>query len=238
MNSLNPRKTVGSSIEEPLINFRIGVAKALKQKAIQLLQAVGLDASHYDAFPHELSGGQRQRIGIARGLAPMPECLILDEAVSALDTSLRAQVLNLLQDHKDREGMAMIFITHDFSVVRALADQVIVMYRGRVVEEGDVQDVLNSPKHPYTRCLIAALPIPDPPRERARALLKGLTGKRIEVSPPRTGCAYLPRCEWAQDSCSLSTPELQGDQHRVACPFTDSHQVLKNERHPEADEGV
>jgi oligopeptide/dipeptide ABC transporter ATP-binding protein len=216
MNSFNPRLSIGESVAEPMRNL-LSLPKAkCQERVLALLDAVGLKSATYASYPHELSGGQRQRAGIARGLACSPRVLILDEAVSALDTSLRAQVLNVLKMKKEEEGLAMIFITHDFSVVRSLADRVLVMYQGRAVEEGTRAQVMENPQHPYTRCLIHALPIPDPRLERERIRLAPPPFKRDPLAT-LSGCAYYDRCEEADEACTLSVPSLPEGDHGAAC---------------------
>jgi peptide/nickel transport system ATP-binding protein len=188
----------------------------LPERIAALLQQVGLPPSHADRFPHEFSGGQRQRIGIARALAVGPEFLVADEPVSALDVSVQAQVLTLLADLRQRLGLAMLFISHDLSVVRSLCERVMVLYLGRVMEEGPVAAVLERPRHPYTAALLSAAPSLDPMRRRQRILLRG--DPPSPANPP-SGCVFRTRCAWAIAACADAVPALRdaGTAHRVAC---------------------
>lgn len=217
MSSLDPRRTLARSIGEPLENFPAAAPAGIRARVAELMDAVGLDPSLAHAFPHQVSGGQRQRAVLARALAPRPSVLVLDEAVSALDASLRAQVLNLLLDLKTSERMAMIFITHDMSAVRALADDLAVMFLGRIVEEGPAADVLGAPRHPYTQALLDAIPVPDPGRERLRPrrVVSGEPPSPLRL--PR-GCSFQARCPVAEDDCRRRDPVLSGETHRAACP--------------------
>ena len=213
--SLNPRKTVASMLEEPL-QLNTDLAPPDRRAAVvEMIRKVGLRPKHADRYPHMFSGGQRQRIAIARALMLNPKILVLDEPVSALDLSIRAQILNLLADLQDEFGLAYLFISHDLSVVRRIADQVMVMYLGRPVEEGPAEAVFAAPRHPYTRALFAATPVADPERRRERIRLQGEPPSPL--SPP-SGCPFHPRCPLKIDRCAETYPETMsfGDQ-RVAC---------------------
>jgi dipeptide transport system ATP-binding protein len=203
--SLNPRQKIGHALEEPLrINTDLGQAERTA-RAREMMANVGLRPEYYDRYPHMFSGGQRQRIAIARALMLSPEILVLDEPVSALDISIQAQVLNLLADIQERMNLAYLFISHDLSVVRHIADEVTVMYLGRAVEQGPRDAIFSSPQHPYTRALLSATPVADPGRKRERIVLKGELPSPL--SPP-TGCTFNPRCPLAFDRCRVERPQL------------------------------
>ncbi|MEJ0096864.1 MAG: dipeptide ABC transporter ATP-binding protein [Bauldia sp.] len=205
--SLNPRQRIGSLLEEPLkINRRDMRAGDRRAAAMEMMRRVGLRPEHYDRYPHMFSGGQRQRVAIARALMLHPRILILDEPVSALDLSVQAQVLNILADLQDEFGLAYLFISHGLSVVRHMADEVMVMYLGRVVEQGPRGEIFADPRHPYTRALLSATPIADPSRPRERLKLEGELPSPIN---PPSGCAFHPRCPLAFDRCFAERPELQ-----------------------------
>jgi dipeptide transport system ATP-binding protein len=215
--SLNPRQKIGHALEEPLkVNGRLD-ATMRTAKAREMMQLVGLRPEHYDRYPHMFSGGQRQRIAIARALMLEPDVLVLDEPVSALDVSIQAQVLNLLGDLQKRLSLAYVFISHDLSVVRHIADDVMVMYLGRVAEQGASATLFATPRHPYTQALLSATPVADPRRRGQRIVLNGELPSPLN---PPTGCAFRTRCPKAQERCAAERPELAGEtRHRVACHF-------------------
>ncbi len=213
--SLNPRQKIGYALEEPLLVNTTLTAAERTAKAREMMGLVGLRPEHYGRYPHMFSGGQRQRIAIARALMLEPDILVLDEPVSALDLSIQAQVLNLLAELQERLQLAYVFISHDLSVVRHIADDVMVMYLGRVVEQGSRDAVFSQPKHPYTRALLSATPIADPAYKKERIVL---TGELPSPLDPPSGCAFRTRCPLAQGICAEKTPllEKKGDQ-LVAC---------------------
>jgi dipeptide transport system ATP-binding protein len=216
--SLNLRHRVGTILEEPLrINRPDMSASDLQAKAREMMELVGLRPEHYDRFPHMFSGGQRQRIAIARALMLNPRVVVLDEPVSALDLSIQSQVLNLLMDLQERLNLAYVFISHDLSVVRHVADQVIVMYLGRAVEQGSRDDVFAHPRHPYTKALLSATPSVTPrDGDHQRIKLQGELPSPLNVP---AGCAFAPRCWKATDMCRQTRPELDEAVHGAACHF-------------------
>ncbi len=220
--SLDPRMTVGQIVAEGLVIHRLGDRRERRRKVAQLLERVGLRAEHAARYPHEFSGGQRQRIGIARALALEPRCIVCDEAVSALDVSIQAQVLNLLADLQRERGIAYLFIAHDLAVVRHVADRVAVMYLGRVLEEGPVREVFERPLHPYTRALLAAIPARTPARRTiGRGIERPWRAKGDPPSPidPPSGCRYRTRCPVAGPECAQApVPCVRGRAgHRAWC---------------------
>ncbi len=216
--SLNPRLSVGAAIGESLLVRGLARGDALRDRVAALLKDVGLEADHASRFPHTFSGGQRQRIVIARALALQPKLVICDEPVSALDVSVRAQILNLLVDLQRERGMSYLFVSHDLSVVRHVADRVAVMYLGRIVETAAMAVLFGRPRHPYTRALLLAAPEPDPVRQRAkpRRILEGELPSAANLPP---GCAFNPRCPLATDICRRERPDLaaRADGAMVAC---------------------
>lgn len=214
--SLNPRKKVGTILEEPLlINTNLS-AKERKEQVLEMMAKVGLKPEFYDRYPHMFSGGQRQRIAIARGLMLHPDIVVADEPVSALDVSVRAQVLNLMMDLQEEMGLSYVFISHDLSVVEHIADEVMVMYLGRCVEKGDTKTIFNNPRHPYTQALLSATPRLDPSQRRERIKL---TGELPSPLNPPQGCAFHARCRFATEKCKVERPELKTykDGTQIAC---------------------
>ena len=228
-SSLNPRMTVGQTLAEPLKLHGLHTGRHA-ERINELLGTVGLAPTHASRYPHEFSGGQRQRIGIARALAVEPKLIVCDEAVSALDVSVQAQVLNLLQDLQQRLGLAYLFIAHDLAVVKHIAHHVAVMYLGRIVEIADRDALFAAPRHPYTQALLAAIPLPKPGKARERTVLVGDVPSPLN---PPSGCRFHTRCAHAQALCSQQTPVLQADQlgqpsHAVACHFWRDIQPARN----------
>ena len=221
--SLNPRYTIGSLVAEPMHIYKVASGKEIRERTVELLRVVGLRAEYIDRYPHEFSGGQRQRIAVARALAINPEFVIADEPVSALDVSIRAQVLNLLQSLQQRFHLTYLFVSHDLSVVRHVADRIAVMYLGKIVELGDRDEIYSAPKHPYTKALLSAVPIPDPKVEkrRQRIILSGDLPSPIKIP---SGCRFHTRCPMAQDICREVDPPFElkeGREHYSACHFAE-----------------
>jgi oligopeptide/dipeptide ABC transporter ATP-binding protein len=218
--SLDPRYTVGQIVSEPLENFKHGNSKEIREEVADLLQTVGLNPFYVNRFAHEFSGGQRQRIGIARALALHPSLIVADEPVSALDVSIQAQVLNLMQDLQGKFGLTYLFVAHNLSVVKHISERIAVMYLGRVVELSKSEELYKMPLHPYTQALLSAIPVPDPDLEakRKRIILEGDVPS--PVNPP-SGCNFHPRCWKAQAICREEIPPLEEKQsnHYAACHF-------------------
>jgi oligopeptide transport system ATP-binding protein len=216
--SLNPRMSVGTIIGEPLRTFGLAKSSEVEAKVAELMETVGLSRRFMKRYPHEFSGGQRQRIGIARALAVDPEFIVADEPISALDVSIQAQIMNLLQKLQREKGLTYLFISHDLRAVRHLADRVAVMYLGKIVELGDAKTVYSKPLMPYTQALISAVPVPDPKVEaaRERIILKGDVPSPLD---PPSGCRFHTRCPFAVDACKVKEPELREIEpgHWAAC---------------------
>ena len=217
-SSLNPRRTVKELIGEPLVIHNVAKGKAMEERVAQLMLDVGLDPNYMERYPHEFSGGQRQRIGIARTLALSPRLIVADEPVSALDVSVQAQVLNLLQGLKDQLGLTLIFIAHDLSVVEHISDRIAVMYVGKIVELTGAEQILRRPMHPYTEALVSAVPPADPDIKTQRIILEGDVPSPANPPP---GCVFHPRCRYAQEVCHQKEPVLVEvePEHFVSCHF-------------------
>ncbi|WP_392455868.1 ABC transporter ATP-binding protein [Chryseomicrobium aureum] len=219
--SINPRQTVASVLNEAMEIQKVLPANKRRARIEELLETVGLLPYQADRFPHEFSGGQRQRIGIARALSVDPKLIICDEAVSALDVSIQAQVLNLLEDLQEEFNLTYLFISHDLGVVRHISDRIIVMYLGKIVEIADKISLFENPQHPYTKALLSAIPVPDPDKKKERIVLKGDVPSPID---PPEGCRFHTRCPFATDKCrteepKLRTSDLMKDKHEAACHY-------------------
>ncbi|BHH85408.1 dipeptide ABC transporter ATP-binding protein [Desulforhopalus sp. 52FAK] len=213
--SLNPRQKIGHSLEEPLLVNTNKSKEERREAALKMISLVGLRPEHYDRYPHMFSGGQRQRIAVARALMLNPQIIVLDEPVSALDVSIQAQILNLIASLQDTFDLAYMFISHDLSVVKHIADEVMVMYLGKPVETGLRDDIFSKPRHPYTRALLSATPVADPFRNKERIVLRGELPSPI--APP-SGCTFHPRCPSMTEKCTKEAPELvEVDGCQVAC---------------------
>ena len=219
-SSLDPRKTVLEIVGEPLVHAAGANRKEVEARVKELMDVVGLDVRHIKRYPHAFSGGQRQRIGIARALATNPKLVVADEPVSALDVSIQAQILNLLQDLQEQFGLTYLFVAHDLSVVEHISDRVAVMYVGKIVEFAATEEAYHNPQHPYTEALLSAIPKPDPHGEPNRILLEGEVAN--PANPP-SGCYFHPRCRYAKDICRSKTPELREVKpgHFAACHFSE-----------------
>jgi len=215
-SSLNPRMTVGDLVEEPLKVHGLGAPGARRERVVALLEAVGLGAGHLKRYPHEFSGGQRQRVAIARALILQPRLVVADEPVSALDVSIQAQVLNLLEDLQKQFSLTYLFIAHNLGVVKHISTRIAVMYLGRIVELAPTDELFRRPRHPYTEALMSAIPVPDPDARIDRIILQGDIPNPIR---PPSGCAFHPRCRYAQPLCARVAPALApvGAGHSAAC---------------------
>jgi oligopeptide/dipeptide ABC transporter ATP-binding protein len=224
-SSLDPRMKVDAIITEPLRAIQRLTRMQQQETAAELLEKVGLQKADLDKYPHEFSGGQRQRIGIARSLCVRPELIVADEPVSALDVSIQAQVINLMQDLKDEFNLSYVFISHDLSVVEHICDRIAVMYLGKIVELAATEDFSRTPRHPYTRALLEAVPLPDPHRRTEPFAMEGDVPNPID---PPTGCSFHPRCPYKFDRCSVDTPHLveASANHLVACWLNEGHGMM------------
>ena len=223
-SSLNPRKNVSHIVGEPLYVHGMTNRHERENRVLELLEVVGLKREHMRRYPHQFSGGQRQRIGVARALALNPKLIICDEAVSALDVSIRGQVINLLQDLQEEFGLTYLFISHDLSVVEHISDRVAVMYLGKLAEVADSETLYKIPLHPYTQALLAAAPVPDPKRKKKRIVLYGDVPSPIDPPP---GCRFHTRCPFAKEFCKQQEPPLREvrPNHLAACHFVDSPEI-------------
>ena len=220
-SSLNPRKTISQTIAEPLLlNKMVSDKKQLQKKVLELMETVGLAERLYNTYPHELDGGRRQRIGIARALSVNPKFIVCDEPVSALDVSIQAQILNLMEDLQEQMGLTYMFITHDLSVVNHFSDDIAVMYLGKLIEKAPAEELFEHPTHPYTQALLSAIPIPDIHHKRERILLKGEITSPIN---PKPVCRFANRCIHATDRCRQAEPQLKeiSPGHFVSCFLVD-----------------
>jgi peptide/nickel transport system ATP-binding protein len=223
-SSLNPRMTLKQIVGEPLVEHHLARGKELDERVAHLLEIVGLRPEYMSRYPHAFSGGQRQRIGIARSLALNPEFIVCDEPVSALDVSVQAQILNLLQDLQGQFGLTYLFVAHNLSVIKHISNRVAVMYVGKMVELAETQELFANPRHPYTEALISAVPKPDPLAKKSRIVL---AGEVASPSNPPKGCYFHPRCRYCQPICKEETPELKevSPGHQAACHFAETLQL-------------
>lgn len=214
--SLDPRMAVGAAIAEPMEVHKVASKKKKEEKVIEIMRKVGLTPDQMNRYPHEFSGGQRQRIGIARALAASPEFIVADEAVSALDVSIQAQIINLLQDLKKEFGLTLLFIAHDLSVIKHISDRVAVMYLGKIVEMASKKELFDNPKHPYTEALLSAIPVPNPRFRKKGTILMGDVPSPVNIP---SGCRFHTRCGYVRSICRENEPELKdvGGKHLVAC---------------------
>jgi len=214
--SLDPRMAVGAAIAEPMEVHKVARKKKKEEKVIEIMRKVGLTPDQMNRYPHEFSGGQRQRIGIARALAASPEFIVADEAVSALDVSIQAQIINLLQDLKKEFGLTLLFIAHDLSVIKHISDRVAVMYLGKIVEMTSKKELFDNPKHPYTEALLSAIPVPNPRFRKKGTILMGDVPSPVNIP---SGCRFHTRCGYVRSICRENEPELKdvGGKHLVAC---------------------
>ncbi len=223
--SLNPRKTIGDIIEEPITIHQAGNSTSKKNRVIELLELVGLLPEYINRYPHEFSGGQRQRVGIARALALNPKFIVCDEPVSALDVSIQAQILNLLEELQEKLNLTYLFIAHNFSVVKHISGRIAVMYLGKIVEISTNKNIYEKPLHPYTQSLLSAVPIPDPVKTKARKQIILEGDVPSPINPP-SGCRFHERCIYASQICSEIEPDLKnyntvGEEHLSACHFSE-----------------
>ncbi|SHH19205.1 ABC transporter ATP-binding protein [Thermosipho atlanticus] len=227
IGSLNPRMTIGQILTEPLLFHKIVNSKQeAYDKAVELLKMVGLKAYHMDRYPHQFSGGQKQRIAIARALSVDPEIVFLDEPTSALDVSVQAQIINLFMKFQEELGLTYVFISHDLSLVRFISDKVAVMYLGRIVEMGDVDEIFDNPIHPYTKALLSASPIPDPKVEKKRKRIILTGGVPSPIARPN-GCFFHPRCPYKMEKCEKEYPMMYNvsENHQVSCYLVEKEGV-------------